>query len=271
MYRIGEFSKITFLSVKTLRYYNEIGLLIPAKIDEDTGYRYYDDENFQKSMVIKTLRRFNFSIQELLEVVPRIDHADDLADFLLEKHEQLETQVAMIKKDQRALIKEVNYMKAVKFMSKSYEVEQVDIAEVKVAYLRYKGRYEDLGIYISQLYKAVGMHAEGAPFSLYYDEDYMEEGADIEVAVPVKKAVEKGEVKTRTLPAIKCVKYVHVGPYEHISNSYKIITDYIKAHHLESYTPSREIYLKGPGMLMKGNPEKYETEILIPIRAFDSN
>ncbi|MBF4692388.1 MerR family transcriptional regulator [Fusibacter ferrireducens] len=266
MYKIGEFSKITFLSVKTLRYYNEIKLLVPAKIDEATGYRYYDDENFQKAMMIKTLRRFNFSIQELLEVLPRIDHMDDLADFLLEKHEQLETQVTMIKRDQKALIKEVNYMKEVKAVSKLYEVEIVNMPAVKVACLRYKGRYEDLGIYIGKLYKAAGMNAEGAPFSLYYDEDYMEADADIEVAVPVKKEVKKDEVKTRMLPEIRCVKYVHVGPYEHLSNSYKIITDYIKANKLETYTPSREVYRKGPGMLMKGNPEKYETEILIPIK-----
>ena len=266
MYKIGEFSKITFLSVKALRYYNEISLLVPAKIDKETGYRYYDDENFQKAMMIKTLRRFNFSIQELLEVVPKIDHIDDLADFLLEKHEQLETQVAMIKKDQKALIKEVNYMKEVKVMSKSYEVEIVNIQAVKVAYLRYKGRYEDMGQYISQLYKVAGSKADGAPFALYYDEDFMEEGADIEVALPIKKEITKGDVKTRILDEVKCVKYTHVGSYEHLSNSYKIITDYIKENHLESYTPSREIYRKGPGMLMKGNPEKYETEILIPIR-----
>ena len=195
MYKIGEFSKITFLSVKTLRYYNEINLLVPAKIDEDTGYRYYDDENFQKAMMIKTLRRFKFSIQELLEVLPKIDHMDDLADFLLEKHEQLETQIAMIKKEQKALIKEVNYMKEVKVMSKLYEVEIVNIPVVKVACLRYKGCYEDMGQYISQLYKAVGAKAAGAPFALYYDEDFMEAGADIEVVLPIKKEVNKGDVK----------------------------------------------------------------------------
>ena len=81
----------------------------------------------------------------------------------------------------------------------------------------------------------------------------------------VKKAVEKGEIHTRTLPACRCVSAMHIGPYEELSSSYKAVTDFIVSHQFTTIIPSREIYHKGPGMLLKGNPQKYETEILIQL------
>ena len=151
-------------------------------------------------------------------------------------------------------------------MTRQVEVEVIDVPEIRVATIRYKGKYEDVGIYIGKLFKAAGLHVNGTPFSLYYDEEYTDENADIEVALPVKKDIHKDGVETKILPAIKCIKYSHIGPYDRISNAYKVVADYISENQLETYTPSREIYLKGPGMLLKGNPEKYETEILIPIK-----
>lgn len=60
MYRIGEFSKMTDLSIRTLRYYDSIGLLIPYEIDRFTGYRYYTDDNLSEVYLIKLLRSVNF-------------------------------------------------------------------------------------------------------------------------------------------------------------------------------------------------------------------
>lgn len=66
MYRIGEFSKMTNLSIRTLRYYDSIGLLIPYEIDRFTGYRYYTDDNLSEVYLIKLLRSVNFSLEEIL-------------------------------------------------------------------------------------------------------------------------------------------------------------------------------------------------------------
>lgn len=66
MYRIGEFSKMTDLSIRTLRYYDSIGLLIPKKIDRSSGYRYYTDDNLSEVYLIKLLRSVNFSLEEIL-------------------------------------------------------------------------------------------------------------------------------------------------------------------------------------------------------------
>lgn len=65
MYRIGEFSKITNLSIRTLRYYNDIGLLIPEEVDLFTNYRYYGKRNLEDVKIIKELKAVGFTLEEI--------------------------------------------------------------------------------------------------------------------------------------------------------------------------------------------------------------
>ncbi len=266
MYRIGEFSKITSLTVKALHYYDDIGLLKPANTDSVTGYRYYDQANYQRAMVIKSLKRFDFSIQELLDAVPRIEGPEDMAAYLEEKKQQIALHVQTLRNTQRMITREVTLLKEVTTMTETTTVLIKDVPEITVASIRFKGRYDSVGDHMGPIFKAVGGNGSGAPFSLYFDEGFKEEDADIEICVPVKKPVNKGTVTSRTLPAQKVVSAIHYGPYDTLHETYKAIADYMNANNLTGVTPSREHYIKGPGMLLKGNPEKYQTEIQIPIR-----
>ena len=72
------------------------------------------------------------------------------------------------------------------------------------------------------------------------------------------------EVRQKKLPAIKALSTVHIGAYEHLKYAYKALFDYAASHNLRLLTPSREIYIQGPGMLFRGNPDNYKTEILMP-------
>ena len=263
MYKIGEFSKITMLTVKALRYYDEIGLLVPAAVDPESGYRLYDQANYDRAIMIQLFKRFDFSIQELLEVIPSIADQDDIAAFLLEKHQLLSQQMTHLAKKQDALIREVGRFKEGYMNHMTETIHIKEIGELTIASLRYKGRYDQMGEYIGQLFKAVGGQAAGAPFAMYYDGDFKEDDADIEVAVPVKKAVNSGSVTTRRLPACRTVTLVHIGSYSTLGHSYKVLADYIASENLNTIVPSREHYIKGPGMLLKGNENKYRTEIQV--------
>jgi len=145
-------------------------------------------------------------------------------------------------------------------------MEVKEFEPVKVVSIRYKGGYSDVGKYIGKLYKAAKNQADGAPFNCYYDDEY-KETADIELCVPVKKMVTDKEVTCRQLPKIKALTTIHEGSYETLNLAYKALTDYGKEHNLEFTLPSREIYLKGPGMVMKGNPEHYVTQIIMPLQS----
>lgn len=264
MYKIGEFSRLAGVSVKTLRYYHEIRLLEPVKTDEASGYRYYDGGSYARAKQIKLLKSFHFTLAEIHEAIEKIQDADDLRAYLKEKYDQMDLQVEGLRKEQAMLLKMIDKREGEK-MAKTSEVTLKDVAALKVACIRYKGRYDEMGHYISALFSVVKGSAAGPVMAVYYDEGYLEEGADIEVCVPVKRDVAGKDVVTKTLDGGRYVSAIHIGPYDQISDSYKVLMDAMQEKGLETTTPSREIYLKGPGMLLKGNPEKYETEILMKV------
>ena len=79
MYKIGEFSKIVDIPVRTLRYYAEYGVLVPSETDKYTGYKYYSDANVEEAKLIKLLKSLDFSLDEI------IDCKDDINADVLEK------------------------------------------------------------------------------------------------------------------------------------------------------------------------------------------
>ena len=92
MYKIGEFSKITNLTIKALHYYDEIGILKPHTILEN-GYRIYNDDDFKKAMQIQLLKNLDFSINEIKDVLTNISNENDLQDYLLEKKLMIEKKI----------------------------------------------------------------------------------------------------------------------------------------------------------------------------------
>ncbi len=88
MLRIGEFSKICQVSIKTLHHYDKIGLLIPAEIDRITGYRYYRTEQIDTMNYIQRLKRYGFSLEEVQHLLTVSDHKE-LTDALRRQKEKL--------------------------------------------------------------------------------------------------------------------------------------------------------------------------------------
>jgi DNA-binding transcriptional MerR regulator/DNA gyrase inhibitor GyrI len=266
MYKIGEFSKITNLTVKALRYYDEQKILQPS-CRADNEYRLYDDKDFEKAQLIVLLRNFDFSIAEIKDVIENYEDREDLQYFLEEKKaiiaKKIENEKVLIKAIDQILLpiknKEENSM--------GYKIEIKEFEPVNAVSIRYKGSYSDVGKYIGTIYKTVKGKADGAQFNLYYD-DEIKEVADIELCVPTKgkiSNVSSEEVTVKQLPRIKAICTTHVGTYETINLAYKAVMDYAKSKDIKCMLPSREIYHKGPGMIFKGNPKKYITEIVVPI------
>ena len=141
----------------------------------------------------------------------------------------------------------------------SVQISIKEIPDIKVISVRFKGKYQEIGLYFGQLYKKAKGQSNGSPFALYYDEEYCEI-ADIEACLPVKSHQESKNIKGG-----QYLTTIHQGSYNTLHQGYKELMDYAEAHKIKITTPSREIYLKGPGMIFKGNPKNYLTEIAIPI------
>lgn len=263
MYKISEFSKITSLTVKALRYYDEQGILVPSHRDSQNGYRYYSEEDFRRAQMVALLRSLDFSISELRDVMENFDEDADLAYFLAEKKAMIECK---IEKEKDLLKKIALYIEPTGQEERrtQYNIEVKRLEPVMVASIRYQGLYSDVGKYIARIYKAVKGNADGIPFNLYYNEAYQEK-ADIEICVPVRRCIEAEGIECRTLPAVeRAISTIHQGSYNQFNHAYKALLDHAKSQDLQLLVPSREIYIKGPGAIFKGNENKYRTEIIIP-------
>jgi DNA-binding transcriptional MerR regulator len=262
MYKISEFSKITNLTVKALRYYDEERILTPSYRDESNSYRYYNDNDFRKAEFIVLLKSLDFSISEIKEILTNCESETDLSYYLEEKKNQILGNIAK----ENSLIKKIGlHIKSKKLEESNmdYQIEVKVFDPVTVASIRFKGKYRDVGKYIGTIYKVVKNNAAGAPFNLYYDAEYKEE-ADIEICVPTKKIIQDTRITAKRLDAIKAISTTHKGSYDSLNLAYKALLDYANKNNLTCKTPSREVYIKGPGMIFRGNENSYITEIIIP-------
>ncbi|MCG8448326.1 MAG: GyrI-like domain-containing protein, partial [Pirellulales bacterium] len=153
-----------------------------------------------------------------------------------------------------------------KMSQQTFEIEERFIEPQLVAGLRMKGKYSNCGKAFSKIARQVGRYIAGKPLFLCYDGEYRENDADFEPCFPIRKEVASEDLNVRTLPGVRCVTLIHRGPYESLGNSYARAFEYVNEKGYEIDLPSREVYLKGPGMIFKGNPKKYLTEIQLPIK-----
>ncbi len=142
-----------------------------------------------------------------------------------------------------------------------FEVEEKNVDTLLIAGIRTKGKYSDCGPLFGKIGKKMGRHINGKALNLYYDGEYKEEDADFESCLPVRKGEDTDGITIRELKGGKCVTLIHKGPYEELGTAYQKIMEYIKEKGYKTTLPTREIYLKGPGMIFKGNPKNYLTEI----------
>jgi DNA-binding transcriptional MerR regulator len=268
-YSIGEFSQITGLSVKTLRFYHEQGLLTPTFVDAATGYRFYDANKIEKARVIMRLRAMEFSIEDISAVLATCEDESDILNYLERQKNTLQQRIHEDRDIVRSLDGIIAREKSAKTLLErnNFPIEQKSVDEIVIAGLRMKGKYSDIGEGFARLAKSVGRYICGKPLALYYNDEYRDTDADFEPCFPIRKRVDIPGVSIRTLPAARCITLVHRGAYDQLGRSYAKIVKHIHDHDLKINLPSREVYLKGPGMIFKGNPKNYLTEIQLPLAA----
>lgn len=263
-FSIGQFSNVTSLSVKTLRHYHEKGILVPAAVDEFTRYRYYNEENFERVGIIKILKDFDFSLSEIKEIIEDCNNEKDFLEQLQGKLSHIQSKVKKYKEISNVLESTIKFEKENKMKTiENFEIEEKEVETMLIAGYRMKGKYKEIGKGFSVVGKKFGRHANGKPLALYYDGEYKEDDADYEACFPVRKGSNTDNISVRELIGGKCVALIHKGSYDNLSESYKKIFDHVNKKGLNTKLPTREVYLKGPGMIFKGNPTNYLTEIQI--------
>ena len=261
-FSIGEFSKITSLSIKSLRLYHEKEILVPAEVDMFTGYRYYNEADYDRARSIKILKDHEFTLAEIKELLDECGEEEEMLEQLHTKLGEIRNKINRYKEISRSIESLINYERENKMKAEEdFDIEEKEVETMLIAGYRMKGKYNEIGEGFKMLGKTMGRHINGKAMSLYYDGEYKEDDADFEPCFPVRKGSSTDKISVRELPGGKCVSLIHKGPYETLAESYKKIYGYLNEKSYKMELPTREVYLKGPGMIFKGNPNNYLTEI----------
>jgi DNA-binding transcriptional MerR regulator len=240
-YKIGDFSIVTRLTVKTLRYYDEVGILRPARTDPDSGYRWYDETSLERAAVVKKLRELDFSIGEIVDLVKEARDDADLDGALRRKARELDVKIERYAQLRSEIALAMTATRQGPLREGRKEPELVEVPVVQAATIRYTGWYNQLGPRLGLLFRLYGRHADGPPFVLYHDGEFKEE-ADLEVCLPLKPGVtaranSKEGTTVRPIPAARALEVIHVGPYEEIGNAYRQAFGLLQARGLEAVPP----------------------------------
>lgn len=265
MLTIGQFSKVCQVSVKALHYYDKIGLLHPQSVDSWTLYRYYDESQIPTMLLIQRLKRYGFTLCEIVELLQEHDKARFIKK-LKKKKEELERDIEISEQIMREMEIHVScYERTGNIMSyqNQYEITIFRSERMPILSIREKISIEDFGKYYSVLFEKVArekIETDGKVMAIYFDEAFDPECSDIELAVGVKNEAQA----SRVLEASEVATTTHKGGYSGLSNAYGAIMRYISENGMEIADAPFEIYRKT--QFDKLPSEEWETDIFFPVR-----
>jgi effector-binding domain-containing protein len=268
MIRIGDFSKLSRVSVKTLRYYDEMGLLKPVSVDRFTGYRLYEFSQLSVLNRILALKELGFSLEEIGRLLDDGLSVEQMRGMLKLRETEARQKVREEAERLRRVEAWLSQIEQENEMSK-YDVVIKNVEAIKVASVRdvVPTPPEQGGLW-GELEGYLAMHRvrpDGTCFTLYHDEDYKERDLDLEVCEPITDALtESKRIKVRTLPAASVACAIHNGPFVTINEAYAAIGKWMETNGYRIVGPCRELYLRPAKNGSQSDPETV-TEIQFPV------
>lgn len=261
MLTIGEFSKLSHVSSRMLRYYDSMGLLCPAHMGKENGYRYYDTLQLKTLLKIENLKQYGFSLAEIREMLPLPQEA--LAQKIhcraLKAYEELNS----MRKTLRQMEDDLMKMEESGLMQEKYHVIVMETPPQRVFSIRRKiniGEVHGLFQELKQEMQQRGLKRAGATQLLYHGEEFSYESMDVEAQAQVTR----DSPDVCDIPAQLCAAATHIGPYEEIHYAYSALCSWIADHpEYKICGPAIERYLKDESSVK--SPEELETGILFPI------
>ena len=246
--KIGEFARVSQVPVKTLRYYDEIGLLKPAEVDRFTDYRYYSFNQLPRINRILALKDLGLSLEQISRLLEDNLSADEvqgmlrlrqmqLVDELEEMQAQLArvtTRISQIRKEGKMPTHEVVLKTVEPAIVASRRITITDDAPTAVA-----EAFADVQTFIDNH----DVKAAGPGFSIWHTPAYTSSDEEAEIAIPINKQIDGNDlVQIRTLPAARVASIVHSGLWEQLNDAYQAVLSWMDANGYQIDGPFREIY-----------------------------
>lgn len=266
-YQIGEVSKICNIPVRTLHYYDEIGLLKPSVVGEQSKYRYYSPEQIPAILVIKSYKTAGFTLEQIKKLLSRdkIDDIQSMAELQCAAIEQKILELTMVKERLQLYA-----LQRQQITAGDNNLRLKEFPWTYVAYKRYRSPCTKENFYrrYAELYKAVEMnklHIAGTMMAVYYEtyENPNYENMDFEVCVTVAEQAEIGGV-VRKAGGFTALSAIHYGSYEKIPDTCLKMFKWMEDNHYTPYGPYMENYIVDISSTL--SEENYVTELVRPVK-----
>jgi len=265
---IGEFARLSNLSVKTLRYYHDIGLLTPAEVDPGSGYRRYRTDQVEQALLIRRLRLLDMPLPEIEDVLAAPDIAT--RDATLRAHlERMEEQL-------RRTRDVVASLRALLTPAAPPRVEYRSLPSTRVLAVREVVGKTGIDAWCAgafpRLYRAIaeaGSEPAGPAGATYPLDYFTDDAGEVLAYVPVPAGhamattTSAAGLELLDLPARRVAIALHQGSFDEVDRTYGALGSHVAEHDRTLPEPVREIYLVGPGDT--ADQADYRTEICWPV------
>ena len=279
MFRIGDFSRLARVTIKTLHHYDEAGLLQPKHVDRQSGYRYYDASQLPTLQRILLLKDLGFSLEQIRDLL-RAD-ARSLATTLDTRRQALAESIAADQSRLRRL-EALRLTLDQQGQASQPPVLLRDSPAIEVYSIR--KRVLHLGEPMQALFETAEAvvateHARSAasPFTIFHDPDYRDQDVDVEVCIPVKHQVAK--LSTHLLPRCEAsASITYRGPYEQTPLAYSQLLEWMSRSGMRLAGPLREVYhcygadqvgYSLPTAVLANSSDDFVTELQAPVASIE--
>jgi DNA-binding transcriptional MerR regulator len=276
--KVGEFSRLCQSPVKTLRYYDEIGLFTPAEIDRFTGYRYYTLDQLPQIHCIMALKELGLSLDQITQLVNENLPLDDIHAMLVRQQQEL----------QQRIDAELQRLALVKFHLRQIENEaRLPELQIVVKTLQpfraltlrrvfpTQRDIDQTGLAILEAYARGELKTLNVPMGIAYAEEFKRHDLDYEFVLPVDSSQtqsvslgDSGTLNLREVPGLEtAATYLHQGDYDGLNDASVALQRWAVANGYRLGSQMRMIYFRGP--MHRVPPADYLTELQHQIEKLD--
>lgn len=264
MYAIGEFARIARVTIKTLRFYDEAGLLKPARVDAASGYRYYRASQLPRLKRILVLKELGFTLEQLAGMLEEGVAATEMQGML--RLRQAEQQTRVQEEQNRLALIEQMIAEIAREGAPLDVVVQQTMPRWVVSVRDVIGSYGEIGRLYPEVYAQLGPKAATAtPIAIWYCPAEQLGEIDAEAGVLVDGPMEVGgRLRCYQMEAALVASHTHHGSIEEFSDVYSRLTRWIEDSGWQPNGPCREVYLHIGNPVRQDDPS-YVTEIQFPV------
>jgi DNA-binding transcriptional MerR regulator len=263
---IGDFSRATHLSVKALRHYDDVGLLLPADVDPATGYRFYAAAQVPAAQAIRRFRELDMPLAQIQAVLDA-ENPSARDRVILEHLDQMEAKLEQTQSTVASL------RDLLAGEGASIRVELRTLPAVRALAIRERVSWDDIEAWLADAIQEVNeiigdarCEAGGPEGALYTDQFFEAHDGDVIAFVPVRGECEaSGRVRALDLPAGEFAVTVHQGPFSTLDTTYGALGTYVVERAIGVEGPIRENYLVTTDHT--DDPADLRTEVCWPIRS----